>query len=243
MEYKPIDILESIFKEQITVQSIALPTHWKSLEEAKNECKAHNYDVHLVKCNSSDPLSVYIRSNDCVRPLSDEEVISESTPLIEVIDYLMVQPWLFVKERRSITGIVTKADLDSIPIRIWLFGMISLFETQLKDLIREKALNWESALSKKRLNEATSLYNKKVKSNEEVDLLSCIQISDLSSIIKKSKITFSSLIGNKSNTKITSDFHELTELRNALAHGQKIDIDWSEVNLLMKFIDGILKKM
>lgn len=241
MNIKPINVLENIFKELITVQSISQPVEPTIEHRALELCLRNNYDVQLVKNGENEPLLVFDKFTKSTRPLAEEEVISESTPVIEVLETLIDQPWLFVKEKRKITSIVTRADLDSIPVRIWLYGMISLFEIQIRENITNNNIDWEKNLTEARLNAANKLFEDKKSRNEDVNLLSCTQICDLSTIIKKNYHLFSANLGSLSKKELHKDFNEIMTLRDNLAHAQSIGIEWKRVYELMNLIDKVLK--
>ena len=137
------NILEEIFTNQINVLNIAIPVTPLNQNSAKELCIKNNYDVHLVIEPDREDLHVYLKSTDSIRPLHDSEVISESTPLLEVIDILCKKEQVFVKVKRNVTHLVTRSDLDSIPVRIWLYGMISLFEIGLKEKIIQLDIDWQ----------------------------------------------------------------------------------------------------
>ncbi len=170
------NILEGIFTNQITVLNIAIPITPLNLNLTKKLCLKHNYDIHLVKEPKTENLQVYVKETDALRALNESEVISESTPLIDVIDLLCQKEHVFVKVKRNITHLVTRSDLDSIPVRIWLFGMISLFEIGLKEKIQQLGIVWKGKLSPERYELAEELYSLKKSRNEEINLLGCVHL-------------------------------------------------------------------
>lgn len=239
---KPVEILEEIFSNLITVQSISVSTEASQLEIAKKNCNDYNFDVHLVKETPESDLLLYDRKTGETRNLREKEVISESTPIADAIEYLKDQPYVFIKEKRDITRIVTKADIDSVPIRIWLFGMISLLEWQLRDYILANEILWESSLSENRIGKAKELFELKKEVNEEVRLIDCLQLIDLSSIIKKNWIHFEHIFINYSKSKSVSYFIKMTNLRNALSHSLRLDFNWKDVYEISVFVLNTLKR-
>ena len=65
-----------------------------------------------------------------------EQVISDSTPLANLLTVLQASDFLYVNHGAKIVGIITKADLNKPPVRIYVFGMLSLFEMHLNSWIR-----------------------------------------------------------------------------------------------------------
>lgn len=231
------NILEEIFTNQITVMNIAVPTASLDLEKAREICGSNNFNVHLIKEMTDEDLKVYSNSSGTSRPLCDSEVISESTPLLDVIDILCHKEQVFVKVKRNITHIVTRSDLDTIPVRIWLYGMISLFEIELKDRITQMGIDWEKKLSADRLDKAKELFQQKKLQNEEITLLGCTQLCDLATIVLKFWKQFEDLFpSNNSKKRIQSSFINMKLIRNALAHGQKLQLEWPEILSQMQMI-------
>lgn len=238
------EILEDIFTNQINVLNIAVPTIPLELDTAKEICIKNNFDIHLVHDSELEDLHVYSRESDTIRPLRDSEIISDSTPLLEVLEVLSEREHLFVKVKRKITHLVTRSDLDKIPVRIWLYGMISLFEIELKEKITQMDIKWEDRLTDERVEKAKVLYELKKSKNEEINLLGCIQLGDLGTIAFKSwenfKDCFPADLAKKS---ISSSFIKINNLRDALAHGQKLQMEWSAILSLVKLITFSLNKI
>jgi hypothetical protein len=244
MRTKPIYVLENIFTQLITVQSISNPTQEETKENAEQICRDKNYDVCLVKNSGNSNPQVYVNSDSEVKNLDKKKIISHSTPLIEALHLLLVHKWLFIEENQSITSIVTRADRDSIPVRIWLFGMISLMEKQIREKIQKQEIVWDELISKDRFLKAQELFQNKWNDNEEIDLLSCTQLIDLSSIIRKNRNKFFDVFDQSiSNTILENKFKKLEKLRNQLAHSNPIQMPWENILELMKIIKHALKTM
>lgn len=239
---KPIEILLNIFSSQITVKNIAKPTKiYSSMKEAKRICIENNFDVSIFRNKEEEEILVYIKNNDDISTLKESQIISDSTPISEVLDIMIESGYAFIKEHRKITSIVTRADFFSIPVRIWLFGMISLFEYEMRDLIRKKVESWEKQLAANRLEKANKLFNEKKKRNEEVDLLDCTQLTDIGEILRKNKDICEITLPHYTKKKFDSIFRSLNKLRDELAHSQRITIDLKQVRSLLAFIEINLK--
>lgn len=244
MAKRAYNLLEEIFTNQINVLNIAVPLTPLDCKAAKELCIENNYDVHLVREQEREDLQVYEKNTDSIRPLHDSEVISESTPLIEVVDLLCKKEQVFIKVKRNVTHLVTRSDLDTIPVRIWLYGMISIFEFELKEKINQLSIKWEETLTSDRLAKAKELYVLKQAKNEEISLLGCLQLGDVGTIVFKSWEHFNDFFPSGYSRKtIQSIFNKINLLRDALAHGQKLQIEWPEVYQLAEIISYTLKKI
>ncbi|WP_155759979.1 hypothetical protein [Vibrio natriegens] len=87
-------------------------------------------------------------------------VISDSTPLASLLNVLQSNDFLFVNHGAKVIGIITKADLNKPPVRVYVFGMLSLFEMHLNSWIRHyyPESSWQPEIKEKRLNKALEVY-------------------------------------------------------------------------------------
>jgi hypothetical protein len=71
-----------------------------------------------------------------------------------------------------VSGIITKGDLQKAPLRMWLFGLLSLIEMQLLRLIRTTYPDdtWTQLLSYGRLGKAQQFLEDRQRRNEAIDL-------------------------------------------------------------------------
>jgi hypothetical protein len=238
------NILEEIFTNRINVLNIAVPVTPVDRSYVPKLCLDKNYDIQLVRESGREDLLVYERKTNTVRPLHESEVISESTPLLDVIEILCEKDHVFVKVKRNVTHLTTRADLDTIPVRIWLYGIISLFEIDLKEVIRSRRVNWEQLITMNRLNYARDLYRLKRDRNEEIDFLGCIQLTDIGTIVTKAWTYFEKYFPPVITKREVKDcFCKTNQLRDALAHGQKLHMDWPEIYRFAKLISFTLKKI
>lgn len=172
------------------------------------------------------------KCEDCAIPISPELLIANSTPLASFIEIMKNKDFLFVLKGNKISGIITKADLQKLPVRIFLFGLITLLEMQLLMVIREhfEGNSWKTYLSQERLKKAEQLHNQRKDRKEDIDLIDCLQLCDKRTIIIKKQDLLEKL---KYSKKSLEDFlQEVEELRDKLAHAQK-DIatgySWNEI--------------
>ena len=236
-----LDTLNDIFTNRLTVMGISKETNIYLLNEAESICKKNNYDILLVEDNDRE-LRLYEKETGTVRPIKEKEVISESTPLIDAFEILCKEDFLLIKEKRNITKIVTRADLDSIPIRICLYGIISLFEGLLRENIMFNQIKWENHLNEHRLEEAKKLYRKKSNKNQEISLLNCTQFCDLGTIVKKEWDIYSPLIDD-SKSNVDKKFKFIRKLRDSLAHSEKLKYDWNKILDHINFVRHVSKKL
>ena len=79
------------------------------------------------------------------RPISVSDIVASETPLRQLVSLFQThtQPWFFVLEGNRVEGIVTQGDLQKPAFRAYLFGLLSVLEVYLLDLIEEAYPNDE----------------------------------------------------------------------------------------------------
>jgi len=172
------------------------------------------------------------------------ELLEESTPLMEVFSCLHDATRRFVTKRKKITGIVTRGDLQKAPLRMWLFGLITLLEMHLLRVIRNHfpADSWAIHLSNGRIINARKIFASRKVRNEAIDLVDCLQFCDKRELVLKIPVIKESMRkywGESADTVLES----AEMLRDKLCHAQDIvkGSTWPEVIDLAKNIEHILE--
>ena len=82
------------------------------------------------------------------------------SPLADVVFGLAKSPRLFVRVLGTVGGIITMSDLQKPPVRMWLFGMITLIEIRISRLIEQMCPgdSWKQHVSEGRLQKAEALW-------------------------------------------------------------------------------------
>lgn len=174
--------------------------------------------------------------------MDDTLVTSEIAPLAQVVQGLSRSPQLFVRALGAVGGIVTMGDLQKAPVRMWLFGLITIVEMRMTGLIQalcpEEA--WRSYLSESRLAKAQELLAERQRRNQSLGLLDCLQISDKGQIIARNE-AIRSLTRLDSRRKTEEAVKRIESLRNNLAHSQDIlACDWETIVMLCTDVEGVL---
>ncbi len=180
---------------------------------------------------------------DVLCPFGAEEVVPDSVGLCELITLLNARPRLFVRVLGEVGGIVTKTDLSKPPVRMWLFGMITMIEMGLTRLI-ESAYpegSWKECMSEGRLQKAEALLEERRRRNQHLDLLDCLQFSDRGQIVLRNE-ALRTRAGFVSRSRGEQTVKELEALRNNLAHSQDIiTCDWDVIVKLTENLDKLLR--
>ena len=123
------------------------------------------------------------------------------------------------------------SDLQKPPVRMWLFGMITLLEMRTTRLIELKCPgdSWKQYLSESRLQKAEALLEERKRRNQNLELIDCLQISDKGQIIARNE-EIRRLTRMQSRRQTEQAIKMLESLRNNLAHSQDIiSCDWETI--------------
>jgi hypothetical protein len=199
-----------------------------------------DFDVVGFKDSEEGPVIGYVnccdlREGECreyFQTFDISDLISDSTPLVNVLTILRDKQRVFLLSGNSVTGIITRADLQKPPFRILLFGLVSLLEIHLSYLVRKfyTEASWKKTLSKTRILNAKKLLKQRKARNENIDLMDCLQFCD-----KRDLVTAHSeirqVLGLKSKNKGKELLKNMETLRDKLAHSQDIvkATTWEEI--------------
>ena len=151
-------------------------------------------------------------------------------------------PRMFVRVLGTVGGIITMSDLQKPPVRMWLFGMISLMEMRMSRLVELKCQgdSWKQYLSESRLQKAEALLEERKRRNQNLDLIDCLQISDKGQIIARHE-ELRRLTKMQSRRQTEQVIRMLESLRNNLAHSQDIiSCDWETIVELCKDMERVI---
>ena len=192
--------LKNLFIDNVTAKSIYDPLLCcpaaSDAEHAKSALKLREFDVAGVKENKDGDVTGYVVAEELsggdvyshVKEIDSNLLISDSTPIADIFTVLNDRDFAFVIYGNKVTGIVTKADINKPPVRIYLFGIISLFEMHMNFWINHFYLDnsWTEKLPEKRLEKAASIYKLRKGNNQDLSLLECLQLCDKRNLLARS---------------------------------------------------------
>jgi predicted transcriptional regulator len=234
---KSLDTLRKIYSDNLSVTLIAEELFSCSLEDdakkVKDSMQEMDFDYYGVHSNGR--IIGYIAKHELgddglisqyVHSFAMENLVAESTSLIEILQILRDKHPVFVLERNHVKKLITVADLQKQPIRMLVFGLISLLEMKLLDLIKEHYKNdeWKYYLSDGRIEKALQVYETRKDKNVGLGLIECLQLSDKGTIIKKTPMLLEKLEFS-SKTELVRFFKSIEDLRNNTAHSQEYVYD------------------
>ena len=245
-----IENLRRVFADGFVARDIAEPLVSFDASTAVSEVaelmERRNFDV--VGVRKEGVVVGYVQRADLCgetcgeRIRSIEATISDSASFADVVLGLADSPRLFVRVLGAVGGIITMSDLQKPPVRMWLFGMITLLEMRTSRLIELKCQgdSWKQYLSESRLQKAEALLEERRRRNQNLELIDCLQISDKGQIIARNE-EIRHLTRMQSRRQTEQAIRMLESLRNNLAHSQDIiSCDWETIVWLCKEMEQVI---
>jgi hypothetical protein len=246
--------LRSLYEQNITVSSIAESFITCNLHDdallIKEQMLVKDYDV--IGVEDQGVVQGYVlradlkdgKCKDFFQSFGPTELVAENTPLIQTLFIFREHERIFILEGNRVTKVVTLADLQKPPIRMLLFGLISLMEMHLYRIIHDyfPEDSWRKHLSTKRLHQAEDLFYLRKARNEAIQLSDCLQLCDKRDIVLNEQ-PLRELMGIESKSKGKSFFKDLENLRNNLAHSQDLNTQssWSNMFALIEETEQLLE--
>ncbi len=181
---------------------------------------------------------------ECARPLEAARILSDSATLAELVHALDSEPYVFIRLLGAVSGLVTRADLEDPPVRMWLFGLLSSIEARFVMVIEEhfgadNSAAWAASISSARLEKAVELQAERRRRQLNANLLHCLQFSDKAQIVARNE-ALRTLVGFASRKRAEQRIKEVERLRNNLAHGQEIVAsDWDAIVTLAENLERL----
>ncbi len=247
--------LRGLFARTIALRDIAEPLasfdHSQPAAVVRGFMEQRGYDV--VGIRESGVVTGYVLRADLVDGLAEKhrrafaagDVLPDSEPLLTAFAALREKRQVFITVFGHVGGIVTRGDLQKAPVRLWLFGLVSLLEMQLLRVLRVRypAEAWASQISVDRLEGARRVFADRQRRKEELDLSNCLQLGDKAAIFMKDADLFA-LSGFVSRQALEDFFKDIGALRNGLAHANDIlSGRWPALADLIEHLENFLVRL
>jgi len=227
--------LRNLFETGITARAIEEPIQCclstNPATVVSEKMRQLGFDVVGFKDSEGGPVIGYLNGCDLgegecreyFQPFHISDLISDSTPLANVLPILRNKQRVFLLSGNSVTGIITRADLQKPPVRILLFGLVSLLEIHLSYLVRKCYTedSWKKKLSRARILGAKELLKQRKARNENMDLIDCLQFCDKRELVAGHS-ELREVLDLESKNKARELLEEIEKLRDKLAHSQDI---------------------
>lgn len=245
-----IDSMRRIFTEGFHARDIAEPLLSVDADMPTPALRTwmRQRGLQLVGVRCDGQVAGYVEFGDlqdatcgeALRPI--EAPVADSTPLPDVVLRLSDTPHLFVRVLGAVGGLITRHDLEKPPVRMWLFGMITLLEMRTTRLIEIHFPHdsWRASLPTSRIEKAEQLREERKRRGQSVALIDCLQITDKGQIIAKNA-DLRNLTRFESRRQVEQAMKMLESLRNNLAHSQDIiSCDWEIIVGLSRDLDRVI---
>jgi hypothetical protein len=167
-----------------------------------------------------------------MQPLSGDNLIGADAPLLDFVYTADSSPCRLVLDRHEICGLVTRSDLQRLPVRAVLFALFIHFELVLTEVLRRHVRGGEKAfdlLSDKRASQARQRWEESRSAGMDRDPLEALSFADKKVIARKVDVFC------LSGKQIEADLRTIEEeLRNPLAHGLSIASDPARAATLVR---------
>lgn len=225
--------LERFFNEGFTAADIAEPLvsfdAEKPAEDALALMDLREFDYVGVRIDGEIAGFIQRESlgegscGDYLKDFEDAVITTESCPLAVLISNLQEKGVCFIKTFGKVNGIITVSDLHKPPVRMWVFGMITIIEMSFSQAIKRQYPRdkWKQYLSEARFEKAQELLKERARRNQALGLVDCLQFADKGQIVARSS-ALREQFDLPSRKMADRLIKELQKLRNNLAHSQDI---------------------
>jgi hypothetical protein len=237
-----------VFTENFTARDVAEPlASFDTLSAVVREFMQAR-DFEIIDVRKDGQIAGFIEARSLVdspcgqqlRRFDDAIVLDEAAPLLQVILKLNKSSHVFIRILGQVGGVITRADLQKPPVRMWLFGIITLIEMRFAELIERHCPGdaWRQYLSETRLQKAHALLDERSRRNQKLQVFDCLQFSDKGQIIARNEDIRKRTIFASRN-RAEAMVKKLEKLRNNPAHAQDIvTSDWETIVQLCEFFQS-----
>lgn len=161
---------------------------------------------------------------EVARAFERKHVLDGSAGMDVVLRTFAKTEIVFIEWLGEIAGVITRRDLQKPPVRMWLFGAITVLDANMTWAISELYPNdtWRELVSSRRVEKATTLREERRRVGAECRLVDCLQIADKAEILTHDRAHIAAL-GLPSRNQAQRLMHEIESLRNYLAHAQEFE--------------------
>jgi len=213
---------------ELATHSVEHRSHDTSPSAAAEWLNENGYDAAPVYADN-DPIGFIHKDDvttedvgdtldDYLTPLTIDYMISGDTLFMDVLSALIEKPVYFLGGHNHVTGILTRADLNTAPARIYLFDRITYLEEHLRELILEKKPDWKNTpVTADELDDIKERYEDAQAANVALDEIHYAQFSTLETIVTSVEACWQTC-GFSTIGGADARLHEVTDLRNDVAH-------------------------
>ncbi len=242
--------IQRLFNDAFTARDIAEPL--VSFDEDRDPARIleamEAKRVSVAGIRHQGLVHAYLRREDLAaglvprqaRRFSPDQVVAGDAGLPAVVEVLTRHHHCFVTVLGTVNGVITRSEMEKPLVRMWLFGMITMLEMRLAEMIAERwpGESWTELVSRGRLEKAKKLQEERSRRGQQVSLLECLQLSDKGYLVIRDPDYFRQL-ELQSKSQGQEAIRALESLRNNLAHSQPITTgDWPQIVRMTRLVAG-----
>lgn len=163
----------------------------------------------------------------CVTPLSERHLIGAETPIMDFVRGQESAEARFIIDRGGVSGLVTLSDLQKLPARAALFGLITQLELEMGEAVQELFPN-DGWIDRLRPEDRTELQTNIERAKKRDVFTRAIDLTQL-----REKYF---LLQNLFALGPWADFRPVNDLRNGLAHAKPYIHDRRDERRLVKTV-------
>ena len=170
--------------------------------------------------------------------LSESNLIGADASILDFVLGVRSKAFRLTVSGQRISGLVTWADLQHLPVRAALFGVITGFEIIMVDAIRRMCATddaWLRHLSCGRRKKVKKEIEESHKNDSDVDALLYTQICDKGDILRK-RCNLGESMG-----KLKKQFRDIQGLRDRLAHANQYASTRSNAESVSRTVEKLLE--
>jgi hypothetical protein len=154
--------------------------------------------------------------------LTIDHMISGDAAFPAVLSALIENPVYFLGGHNHVAGILTRADLNTAPARIYLFDRITYLEEHLRELILAEAPDWkDTPVTADELDAIETRHDDAKAANVALDEIHYAQFSTLETVVTNIENCWEACGFSRAPT-AESSLHDITQLRNDVAHANLV---------------------
>lgn len=157
---------------------------------------------------------------DVFEPLTSRFLVSADSPIAKVMRWLQTERCLLLLDGQDFVGLVSPADLNRHPVRVYFYMLLADFEIRLAALIRRlhpDRTSLSGFLSEGRREALERRYRDAIRRDVDVDLVGLFDLKDLCRVAGRSRKVRDAL-GFPSATKWDENIGSLINFRNLVMH-------------------------
>lgn len=193
------------------------------LSEARTEAERRHFDMIPLTEEGHIVAVLLMEEASEPEPITDRWLISQDTS-IDDLGPLFAEsgrPGFLVLHRQDVVGLITPADLNKMPARVYFYYLIGEVEVALAARVEDHFEANESALlecfSEDRRETLPEQWSAMVEGNADVEIIQTLYLSDLVTAVAKTP-NLRSALGFRSRKQTENALGGLVELRHRIMH-------------------------